>query len=163
MTYYHINPATLTILSGPHVPQSDYLKRLTACGNPECLDLSQYDCWPEVREPLGEHQKPGAPIVANDSVTIPAVDKTADDLAAELAQRRAAMACTPRQARLALAQQGLLTAVEAFVAAGSDALRIEWQYATEIKRIWPPVAEFAAANDLSDETLDGLFELAATL
>ena len=78
-------------------------------------------------------------------------------------QRRAAMTCTPRQARLALSQQGLLSAVEAFVAAGSEALKIEWQYATEIRRTWPPVAEFAVATDLSDETLDALFELAATL
>ena len=83
--------------------------------------------------------------------------------AEQLAQRRAALSCTPRQARLALSQQGLLAAVEAFVAAGSDALRIEWQYATEIRRTWPPVAEFAVANDLSDEALDALFELAATL
>lgn len=80
-----------------------------------------------------------------------------------LAQRRASLSCTPRQARLALSQQGLLAAVEAFVATGSDALRIEWQYATEIRRTWPPVAEFAVANDLSDEALDALFELAATL
>ena len=161
--YYHIDKQSLTILSGPHAPQSDYLKQLTSCGNPECLDLSQYDCWPEVREPLTEAQKAGDPLVANGVVTIPAIAKTADDLAAELAQRRATMTSTPRQARLALSQQGLLSAVEAFVAAGSDTLKIEWQYATEIKRTWPPVAEFAAANDISDETLDALFEQAATL
>ena len=73
------------------------------------------------------------------------------------------MTCTPRQARLALDSRGLLQAVEAFVATGSAQLQIEWQYATEIKRIWPPVAEFAVANDISDEDLDALFELAMTL
>ena len=78
-------------------------------------------------------------------------------------QRRAAMTCTPRQARLALAQHGLLSAVEDYVYNGNETLKIEWAFATEIRRTWPPVAEFAVANDISDETLDGLFELAATL
>ena len=82
---------------------------------------------------------------------------------AELIARRAAMTCTPRQARLALHEHGILNAVEDFVQAGDSRLYIEWNYATEIKRTWPPVAEFAVANDISDETLDGLFELAATL
>ena len=83
--------------------------------------------------------------------------------AAEMTARRSKMVVTPRQARLALDSRGLLQAIEAFVADGSAQLQIEWQYATEIKRTWPPVAEFAVANDISDETLDGLFELAATL
>ena len=83
--------------------------------------------------------------------------------AAEMTARRSKMVVTPRQARLALHEHGILNAVEAFVAAGSDALRIEWQYATEIRRTWPPVAEFAAANDLSEAQLDELFELASSL
>lgn len=83
--------------------------------------------------------------------------------AAEMTARRSKMVVTPRQARLALAQQGLLSAVEDYVYNGNETLKIEWAFATEIKRTWPPVAEFAVANDISDETLDGLFELAATL
>lgn len=83
--------------------------------------------------------------------------------AAEMTARRSKMVVTPRQARLALDSRGLLQAVEAFVADGSAQLQIEWQYATEIKRTWPPVAEFAVANDISDEDLDALFELAMTL
>ncbi len=77
--------------------------------------------------------------------------------------RIVAPSCTPRQARLALAGAGLLTAVEAFVAASDAATQIEWQYASEIKRDWPPVLAFAAANKISDEQLDALFALAATL
>lgn len=83
--------------------------------------------------------------------------------AAEMTARRSKMVVTPRQARLALDSRGLLQAIEAFVADGSAQLQIEWQYATEIKRTWPPVAEFAVANDISDEDLDALFELAMTL
>jgi hypothetical protein len=75
--------------------------------------------------------------------------------------RIVAPSCTPRQARLALAGAGLLTAVEAFVAASDAATQIEWQYASEIKRDWPPVLAFAAANEISDEQLDDLFALAA--
>lgn len=83
--------------------------------------------------------------------------------AAEMTARRSKMVVTPRQARLALHEHGILNAVEDFVQAGDSRLYIEWNYATEIRRSWPPVAEFAVANDISDETLDGLFELAATL
>lgn len=70
---------------------------------------------------------------------------------------------SPRQARFALAQSNLLDAVDAFVQAGDAALKIEWEYATEIRRGWPPVAAFATANNIDDATIDGLFELAMTL
>jgi hypothetical protein len=89
--------------------------------------------------------------------------KSFEQIEAEAAQWRAAMSCTPRQARLALAGAGLLTAVEAFVAANDAATQIEWEYASEIKRDWPPVMAFAAANEISDEQLDALFALAASL
>lgn len=73
------------------------------------------------------------------------------------------VACTPRQARLALAQSNLLEVVEAFVQAGDAGIKIEWEYATEIRRDWPPVAAFAAANAIDEATIDRLFELAMTL
>jgi hypothetical protein len=77
--------------------------------------------------------------------------------------RVVAPSCTPRQARLALASAGLLTAVEGFIAAGNAALQIEWKYASEIKRDWPPVRAFAEENEISEAQLDALFALAATL
>ena len=73
------------------------------------------------------------------------------------------LVCSPRQARLALAQSNLLDAVDAFVQAGDAALRIEWEYATEIRRDWPPVAAFLAASGMDEATIDGLFELAVTI
>lgn len=90
-------------------------------------------------------------------------EKSAEQIAAEAAQRRAYMSCTPRQARLALAQSNLLEAVEAWIITQPQATQIEWYHATEIKRTWPPVVEFAVANQISDTDLDALFELAATL
>ena len=88
---------------------------------------------------------------------------TADPDTAELEAARSLMAVTPRQARLALHQSDLLTAVEAFVGSGDAALQIEWAHATEIRRTWPPVIQFAQANEISDADLDALFELAAAL
>lgn len=89
---------------------------------------------------------------------------TADPDTAELEAARSLMAVTPRQARLALHQSGLLNAVEDYVADSTDlALKIEWAFATEIRRTWPPVVAFAQANEISDADLDALFELAATL
>ena len=90
-------------------------------------------------------------------------DLTADEIVARTQARRAALVCTPRQARLALTQAGLLAAIEAWVAAAPDAVRIEWEYATEIRRNWPPITAAATALGLSDAQLDGLFELAMSL
>lgn len=80
-----------------------------------------------------------------------------------LEQRRAQMSCTPRQARLALTQAGLLEAIEAWVAAAAETTQIEWQYANEIRRDWTTITEAATALGLSDTQLDDLFTLAATL
>lgn len=68
-----------------------------------------------------------------------------------------------RQARLALLQVGLLTSVEEAIAAGDDAVKITWEYATEVRRNDPLVLSLSEALDLSNEQLDYLFALAATL
>ncbi|ADW16369.1 hypothetical protein Despr_2419 [Desulfobulbus propionicus DSM 2032] len=74
---------------------------------------------------------------------------------------------TMRQARLALLQAGLLTQAEAAVAnmAGDagDRARIEWEYAQEIQRDWPTLTTIAGAMGLTNEEIDNLFTLAATL
>jgi hypothetical protein len=68
-----------------------------------------------------------------------------------------------RQARLALLQAGLLTSVEEAVAAGDEAGKITWEYATEVKRDDPLVTNLSAALDLTEGQLDNLFSLASTL
>lgn len=68
-----------------------------------------------------------------------------------------------RQARLALLQNNLLATVNAAIAAGSEADQITWEYATEVDRNSPLVANMAAALNLTEQDLDNLFTLAATL
>lgn len=78
-----------------------------------------------------------------------------------LAEQRARMRCTPRQARLALLAAGLLEVVEAWMAAAPPAVRIEWEYALEIRRDWPGMTDAASALGLTDAQLDALFVAAA--
>ncbi len=80
-----------------------------------------------------------------------------------LARWRAAMQVSPRRARLALRQAGLLDAVTAWIAQADEDTRIEWEFANEIRRDWPPIAQCGAALGLAETQLDGLFALAATL
>ena len=83
--------------------------------------------------------------------------------AAQAAERRSKMECTPRQARLALASAGLYEAVQTSVASVSDEARIEWEYATMIERTNPIIVGIQMELGISDEALDGLFALAVTL
>ena len=68
-----------------------------------------------------------------------------------------------RQARLALLQAGLLSTVNAAIAAGGDADKIEWEYAADVDRNSPLVQNMKAGLNLSDADLDNLFTLAASL
>ena len=72
-----------------------------------------------------------------------------------------------RQARLALLDAGLLATVNDAVAAMTgnpgEAARIEWEYATEVRRDSPLVDALSAALSLDAETLDSLFTTAASL
>lgn len=70
---------------------------------------------------------------------------------------------TPRQARLALYVFGLLEKVEAAVAAEGGTTKIAWDYATQIDRTDPLVTALSSALGITDEQLDDLFALAATL
>lgn len=74
---------------------------------------------------------------------------------------------TPRQARLALIQNGLLAGVDAAIDAIEEPDRsivaTEWQYASVIERSSPWINTMASALGLTDEQMDDLFELAATL
>ena len=68
-----------------------------------------------------------------------------------------------RQARLALLQQNLLSTVDAAIAAGNEADKITWEYATEVNRGDSLVANLAAGLGLTEADLDNLFTLAASL
>jgi hypothetical protein len=85
----------------------------------------------------------------------------------QLAEVRSHCVCTMRQARLALHQAGLLSLIDATIAAMDEPDRtnaqIEWEYATEVKRNWPWVISLGTALGLSESQIDDLFALASTL
>jgi hypothetical protein len=72
-----------------------------------------------------------------------------------------------RQARLALLGAGLLaqvnTAIDGMAGIEGEAARIEWEYATEVRRDSPLVAGLSAALGLTGPQLDGLFTAAAAI
>lgn len=71
---------------------------------------------------------------------------------------------TRRQMKLALLQQDLLSAVEAAVEASNDmALKINWFDALDFQRDNPFVIQMAALLGKSDDDLDQIFVLAASL
>lgn len=70
---------------------------------------------------------------------------------------------TPRQIRLALTASGLRSTVEQAVAAGSQDLKDWWEYALEIERGHPLVEAIAQQLGITEQQLDDLFRLAATL
>lgn len=74
---------------------------------------------------------------------------------------------TMRQARLALLEAGLLqavnTAIETMQGVEGEAARIEWDYSSEVHRDKALVRYLAPILGLTDQQLDDLFILAATL
>lgn len=94
-------------------------------------------------------------------------DELADALPADPVGPLIPANVTMRQARLALLQSGLLTTVNAAVAAmpgvEGDAVRIEWEFSGTVERSRPLVQSLATALGLTEAQLDELFTLAATL
>ena len=70
---------------------------------------------------------------------------------------------TMRQARLALLSAGLLDLVTETVAGAGQAAQIEWEYASDVGRNATLIQTLAGVMGLTDEQLDGLFVVAATL
>lgn len=66
-----------------------------------------------------------------------------------------------RQARLALLGAGLLSLIDAAIddmdEPDRSAARIEWEYATELRRDHPLITALASQLDLSEQQVDGLF------
>lgn len=72
-----------------------------------------------------------------------------------------------RQARLALLGAGLLSSVDAAIAAmpspAKEAAQIEWDYASEVQRENALIASLASGLGLTEVQIDDLFITAATL
>lgn len=92
-------------------------------------------------------------------------DFTPEEVADNLAARRAEMVVTPRQARLALLSAGRLGDIEAAIAAldapTRAAVEIEWEYAVLIERTSPWVVAMTQALGMADTEVDALFTVAA--
>lgn len=93
-------------------------------------------------------------------------EKTDEEKTESIAAWRAGASVTMRQARLALIQQGLLSNVDAVIAALPDGERepaeIEWEYGNDVERLSPLVVSLMPALGMSDEEIDDLFVLAVT-
>ena len=86
-------------------------------------------------------------------------------IAKEVAKRKEELkvkSITPRQARLKLLEVGLLDELEAIIATNA-AWKIEWEYATEVKRSSPLVATVATQAGMTDEQIDIMFKEASML
>jgi hypothetical protein len=68
---------------------------------------------------------------------------------------------SPRQARTALRAAGLLSDVNAAVAAAGEQAQIDWDYALEIRRDDALIASMAASLNITNEQIDDLFRAAA--
>ena len=76
-------------------------------------------------------------------------------------------AVTMRQARLALLAANMLTTVNTAIAAmpgaEGEAARIEWEYATEVRRDWPALLTLQTALGLTEQQVNDLFISAALI
>ena len=94
-------------------------------------------------------------------------DMTAEEQAQYLTEWRQFFVVTMRQARLALIQQGLLESVNTAIAAMDEpqksVIETEWEYAAIVERGSPWIGAMAMVLGLTEEQMDNLFKLAATL
>jgi len=70
---------------------------------------------------------------------------------------------TPRQCRLLLLQQGLLSDVENMIASQDEATKITWEYALEFRRNDPLLLQLGNNLNLTEEQIDQFFITASKL
>jgi len=70
---------------------------------------------------------------------------------------------TPRQIRMALSRAGLRSTVEGAVVAGDQDLKDWWEWSQAFERLHPQVVAMGAALGQTDEDMDALWALGATL
>lgn len=89
----------------------------------------------------------------------------AAELAAQAARAAVPKSVTMRQARLALLQAELLDEIDAAMKSDAidRAIKIEWEFASEVHRDWSAIGLIKQMFGMTDEQLDGLFVMAATL
>jgi hypothetical protein len=70
---------------------------------------------------------------------------------------------TPRQVRLLLLSQGLLSQVTALIEQQDEATQIAWEYASEFRRDEPLLLSLATTLGLTNQQLDDFFIAAAVI
>lgn len=74
---------------------------------------------------------------------------------------------TMRQARQAMLSAGILSQVDALIAAmpgdEGESARIDWNHAQEVKRDWPLIGALGPQMGLTEQQIDDLFIYAATI
>ena len=90
-------------------------------------------------------------------------DKTAEEIEAELQDWRRMTSVTPLQIRRALRQVGLLDDVQNFIENSPVEIREAWEYAIQIDRNNGLIVNAAGTIGVSEQQVDDLFRLAATL
>lgn len=100
-------------------------------------------------EEVREYMRPYTPLT--DEELMPLVD-------AEYRKYAVPTYITMRQARIALLNKSLLTTITNAINTGTDeAMKIEWEYATEIRRDWASLITLTTALGLTKEQVDDLF------
>ena len=82
---------------------------------------------------------------------------------ADIPSRTVPESVSPRQIRLALNATGLRVTVESAVASGTQDLKDWWEYALDIERNHALINGMAAQLNITEQQIDDLFRLAATL
>jgi hypothetical protein len=112
-----------------------------------------------------QHVNEGKPKLINGAWTQTWVitNKSAEELNTELLNWRKRVKVSPLQMRRALRQQGLVSAVTAYIAQQSEDTQDAWEYAIEIRRNDLLIESAAVALGKTPAEIDDLFRLAQTL
>ncbi len=138
------------------------------------LGVSDAAWWPEEDQSpaLGEYERYGDETLTVDAgrrvviVTRAVVPWSAEEIEA---YRKSLVpeSVTMRQARQAMLSAGILSQVDALIAAmpGDDgeSARIDWGHAHDVKRDWPLIGALGPQLGLTEQGIDDLFIYAATI
>ena len=140
----------------------------------EALGVSDYAWWPEDDQSpaLAEFERYGDETLTPDAerqvvvVVREAVPWSAEEIEAHR-KLLVPESVTMRQARQAMLSAGILSQVDALIAAmpGDDgeSARIDWGHAHDVKRDWPLIGALGPQLGLTDQGIDDLFIYAATI
>jgi hypothetical protein len=137
----------------------------------ELISEFGYELIQQKEKPVGDVVTEGTPVFNEETQQWEQAwdvrDFTEEEIAQNLADRRVAMIVSPRQARLALLNAGLLSNIETAITSLEEptksAVQIEWEYAVSIERNSSWVIAMTESLGMTPEDVDDLFEIAKEL